>query len=103
MYLDNQLKNFPFSYYCPQIIEEFKESLCKRFENLSVETETPVETNKETKPTTMTYEEIEKKIKTKYNLLLPAVYVEIKPGMSNIAFDKEDLRNVSIFKFFNFF
>jgi hypothetical protein len=88
MYLDNQYKKFPFSYYCPQIIEEFKESLSKKFEQLTIENELPK---------VLTFaEEIELKIKTKYNLLLPAVFLEIKAGEQDIAFDREDLKKVSM-------
>jgi hypothetical protein len=88
MHLDNQYKKFPFSYYCPQMIEEFKDSLTKKFEQLTVENELPKELT--------LAEEIEVKIKTKYNLLLPAIYMEIKSGDNEIVFDKEDLKKVKL-------
>jgi hypothetical protein len=88
MILDNQYKKFPFSYYCPQVIEEFKESLSKKFEQLVIENELPKELT--------LAEEIEMKIKTKYNLLLPAVFLEIKPGDEDVVFDKDDLNKVKL-------
>jgi hypothetical protein len=93
MLLNNQYKNFPFSYYCPQIIEDFKESLAKTFENLKIETEAPKE------EVMSLAEEIEKKIRTKYNLLLPALFMEIKSGENEIVFVKDDLKKVIGFLF----
>ena len=93
MNLNNQYKTFPFSYYCPQIIEVYKDSLSKTLQNYKVDNEL---VNKE-KSLTLT-EEIEKKIKIKYNLLIPALFMEIKSGIYDIYFEKEDLKNVIFLK-----
>jgi hypothetical protein len=97
MNLNNQYKTFPFSYYCPQIIEVYKDSLSKTLQNYKIDNDLSVKD----KSLTLT-EEIEKKIKIKYNLLIPAIFMEIKSGPYDITFEKEDLKNVIYYIIFSF-
>lgn len=67
-----------FSYYnCPQNIPENKkdEDIEPEHENLK--------------------DKIERKIKTKHNMLIPAIYMEVKPGKESIQLNKEDLKTVT--------
>ncbi len=40
------------------------------------------------------YQQIEKKIKNKYKMLIPAIFMEIKRSKYFIEFSKDDLKNV---------
>jgi hypothetical protein len=84
MNLKNQIKTL--SYYCPELIEEYKLSICNAINNMKLES---------SKQDEMTLsEEIEKKIKQKYNLLIPAIFLEVKIGQNEIALEKDDLSRV---------
>ena len=84
MNLNNQIKTL--SYYCPQLVDEYKISICNALKNLKIE---------ESKNNELTLtDEIEKKIKQKYNLLIPAIFIEAKSGKNDIVLEKEDLSRV---------
>jgi hypothetical protein len=87
MNLNNQFKTL--SYYCPELIEEYKLSICNALKNLKIENSKQGEL---TLP-----EEIEKKIKQKYNLLIPAIFIEAKLGPNDIIFEKEDMNKVRFY------
>jgi len=82
------LENFkmnPFTYYNPNISDENDREndiskLNKEQETLSEDTY---------------YQLIEKKIKNKYKMLIPAIFMEIKSSKYFVEYTKEDLKNVT--------
>jgi hypothetical protein len=85
MNLNNQFKSL--SYYCPQLVETYKVSICAALKNMKLEA---------SKHTELTItDEIEKKLKAKYNLLIPAIFIEVIAGKSDIVLEKEDLSKVN--------
>jgi len=72
----------PFSYYNPKISENYERDHLNENENETI------------------YQVIEKKIKNKYKMLIPAIFMEIKSSKYFIEFSKEDLKNVNYY--FNF-
>ena len=78
-----RMRNIPFSYYNSQLIEE-------------CDIEGEDKKNKEENSERTLKERIETQIKTKYNLIIPAILIEIQEtGMNSIQLLKDDLRNVS--------
>jgi hypothetical protein len=88
------LKNFPFSYYNSQFIQDYQEMLIKKVDScsLSAKQNNPSPLKDTNDPSFA--EKIEKKIKGKYNLLIPAIFMEIKQGKYSVEFSKDDLKNV---------
>jgi len=94
---ENILKNFPYFYYNTELISDFQEMLNKKFENMNLSDDerkksTDISQNDSGKSLK---EKIEGKIKTKYNLIIPAILIELaENGIGSIEFDKKDLQNV---------
>jgi hypothetical protein len=69
-----------FAYYTnPEIIQTENKQETK------IETETENETLKD---------QMERKIKNKYNMLIPAIYMEIKLGKESVEVNKDDVKKV---------
>ena len=79
------LKMNPYTYYNLNLPE------IKEFENNN-----PENSNQ----TLNIYDQIEKKIKNKYNMLIPAIFMEIKKSKIKIEFNKDDLKTVKLFFLF---
>jgi len=90
MDLDNFKMN-PFSYYNPSFLE--------KTDSDKVTKQPAGEEEIEKKDSY--YQLIEKKIKAKYNMLIPAIFMEIKSSNYFIEFNKEDLKNVYFIFIFN--
>lgn len=98
---DDLLKNFPFSYYNSQLFSDLQpsqENLSKKFDSLSLDSELKEssEVNLESERQMNLKEKLESDIKNKYNLIIPAILIEVQEnGRNSIQFQKEDLKNVS--------
>jgi hypothetical protein len=94
---ENILKNFPYFYYNTELISDFQEMLNKKIDNINISNDerkksSDISLNDSGKSLK---EKIEGKIKTKYNLIIPAILIELaENGIGSIEFDKKDLKNV---------
>lgn len=103
---ENILKNFPYFYYNTELYSDFQEMLSKKFDMININdderkrsSEGPSEESQKSLK-----EKIEIKIKNKYNLIIPAILIELaENGKDSIEFQKEDLKNVKFFCFKLFF
>ena len=97
---DNILKNFPYFYYNTELYTDFQEMLNKKFDMMNInddERKRNCESSQEESEKTLK-EKIEVKIKNKYNLIIPAILIELADnGKDSIEFQKEDLKNVKLF------
>lgn len=106
--LDRELNKLsPLYYYDPQYFEKIEHENQKRnLYNLNYPS-IGIEENSEDPKEKVFHEIVEMKIKKKYNMLIPAIFMEINQGRPVIEFNKTDLKNVKIkfFKlsFFSFF
>jgi hypothetical protein len=93
---DNLFKSFQYFYYD----SEFQEKINKKFEGINLnEVDTKEKSFDEVKEESIK-DKIERKIKNKYNLLIPAIFIEIaENGKNSIEFQKEDLNNVCLFTY----
>jgi hypothetical protein len=91
--MEKILKNFPFSYYNSQLLPDFQEMLTKKMDSLSLKEDLK---NKSEMTEKEYYSMIESKIKTKYNMLMPAIYLVLRKGEYSIKFTKEDLTKVIV-------
>lgn len=84
-----ELENFkmnPFTYYNPNISD--RKDREKEIAILDKEQEIFNENDSY-------YQQMEKKIKNKYKMLIPAIFMEIKKSKYFIEFSKDDLKNVN--------
>ncbi len=89
------IKSFPFSYsyYNPQFIEGMKNGNSSNNGEIRDNSKNLDEKNKEDSMSLK--DRIEKQIKAKYNLIVPAILIEIHDkGKESIKFEKDDLKNV---------
>lgn len=75
----------PLFYYNPMFFD--KKELDNRIKEIKKGEEIPDEN-------IAFYDLIEKKIKTKYNMLIPAIFMEFKSSSLIVEFNKEDLKKV---------
>jgi hypothetical protein len=82
---ENFMKNIPFSYYNSQLISESANSLQK---------------NKVGNEEKCLKDKIENQIKIKYNLIIPAILIEIQEnGLGSVKLLKDDLQSVKLLLF----
>ena len=88
---DDLFKNFAYLYYNSQPLPDYQEMLNKKLESLELSESSSEKKEKDMKDI------IEAKVKSKYNLLIPAIYMELKSD--SLEFKKEDLKNVIFFSY----